>query len=230
MITLALDFPLINIMEDTLELDKKEFAEAAFPFMNEMYGAALRMTKNPAAAEDLSADTFAKAWKSFHQFERGTNMRAWLYRILTNTYINEYRKKVRQGFPVNLDQYETPDEFYLYNKLQENADDKQEDPAEAVLAKFAENDVVNAMDSLPPGYREVVVLSDLQGLSYEDIAKSLEIPLGTVRSRLNRGRKQLQKALWEEAVRSGYIHQNKMTPMRRWSKKLFTALRGKPHA
>lgn len=217
-------------MEETLEVTKKEFSDAAFPYMDEMYGAALRMTKNPTSAEDLAADTFAKAWKSYHQFERGTNMRAWLYRILTNTYINEYRKKVRQGNPVNLDQYETPDEFYLYNKLQQSVDDKEQDPAEAVLAKFAENDIVSAMDSLPAGYREVVILSDLQGLSYDDIAKSLDIPLGTVRSRLNRGRRQLQKALWEEAIRSGYIHQAKMTPMKRWSKKLFKALRGKPHA
>jgi RNA polymerase sigma-70 factor, ECF subfamily len=218
------------MMPETLEQTKKEFGDVAFPYMDEIYGAALRMTRNPAGAEDLSAEVFSKAWKSFHQFERGTNMRAWLYRILTNTYINHYRKRVRQGTPVNIDQYESPDEFYLYNKLLETADDKQQDPAEAILAKFAEDDIVRAMDSLPDGYREAVILSDLRGLSYEDIAQSLDIPLGTVRSRLNRGRRHLQKALWEEAVRSGYVEQGTMSPMKRWSKKLFKSLRGKPHA
>src|SRR5258708_22743456 len=110
-------------MNETIENTRKEFADAAFPYMNEMYAGALRMTRNPQAAEDLAADVFARAWKSFHQFERGTNMRAWLYRILTNTYINEYRKKVRQGTPVNIDQYENPDEFYIYNKLARGVND-----------------------------------------------------------------------------------------------------------
>lgn len=214
-------------MTDTLTTDQKDFSEAAFPYMDEMYGAALRMTRNPQAAEDLSSEVFTKAWKSFHQFEKGTNMRAWLYRILTNTYINDYRKKTRQGTPVNLDQYENPDEFYFYNKLAKQAVDEKQDPAQAVLSKFAEQDFLKAMESLPDGYRETVILSDLQGLSYEEIAKALDIPLGTVRSRLNRGRRQLQKSLWEEAVKSGYITDKEMTPMKRWSVKLFKSLRGK---
>jgi RNA polymerase sigma-70 factor (ECF subfamily) len=203
------------------EKTRKEFAEAAFPYMDEMYAGAMRMTRNPQAAEDLVSDVYAKAWKSFHQFERGTNMRAWLYRILTNSYINEYRKKVRHGAPVNIDQYETQDEFYIYNKLARQAAKADEDPAKAVLAKFAEQDIRNAVDRLPDGYRETVILSDLQGLSYEDISKALDIPIGTVRSRLNRGRRQLQKALWEEAVRSGYVTEKKMNPMKRWSFRLF---------
>jgi len=192
-----------------------------------MYGAALRMTKNPQRAEDLTSEVFAKAWKSFHQFERGTNMRAWLYRILTNTYINQYRKKKREGNPVDIDQYESQDEFYIYNKLAESTEDKKQDPAQAVLEKFAEQDIVNAMDKLPDGYRETVILSDLQGLSYEEISKSLDIPVGTVRSRLNRGRRLLQRALWEEAVRSGYVTDKTMSPMKRWSFRLFQSLRGK---
>jgi len=214
-------------MTETIENTQKEFAEVALPHLDEMYSAALRMTRNPAAAEDLSSEVFAKAWKSFHQFERGTNMRAWLYRILTNTYINDYRRKVRQGAPVNLDQYETPDEFYFYNKLAKSAIDENQDPAKAVLAKFAEKDFLKAMDSLPEGYRETVILSDLQGLSYEEISKDLGIPLGTVRSRLNRGRRFLQKVLWEEAIRSGYVSEKKMNPMKRWSVKLFKSLRGR---
>src|SRR5262245_56871165 len=90
-------------MNTTDEKTREEFSKAAFPYMDEMYAGALRMTRNPQAAEDLAAEVFEKAWKSFHQFERGTNMRAWLYRILTNTYINQYRRKVRQGSPVEID-------------------------------------------------------------------------------------------------------------------------------
>jgi RNA polymerase sigma-70 factor (ECF subfamily) len=214
-------------MEQTLENTQKEFADAAFPYMNEMYAGAMRMTKNPQMAEDLAAEVFTKAWKSFHQFEKGTNMRAWLYRILTNTYINDYRKKIRQGPKVDLDQYENPDEFYIYNKLARSAQDKHADPAQEVLAKFAEQDIINAMDGLPDGYRETVILSDLQGLTYEEISKALDIPIGTVRSRLNRGRRQLQKTLWEEAVKSGYVTDKTMNPMKRWSFQLFRSLRGR---
>ena len=203
------------------EQTRKDFSEAAFPHMDEMYAAALRMTRNPQAAEDLVADTYSKAWKAFHQFERGTNMRAWLYRILTNAYINEYRKKVRHGTPVDIDQYENQDEFYIFNKLAQRPGRDEEDPAKAVLSKFAEQDIQNAIARLPEGYRETVILSDLQGLSYEDISKALDIPIGTVRSRLNRGRRQLQKALWEEAVKSGYVTEKKMNPMKRWSFRLF---------
>src|SRR5262245_33552342 len=112
--TLSTIAPMNSVDEQT----RKEFSDAAFPYINEMYAAALRMTRNPQAAEDLSSEVFAKAWKSFHQFERGTNMRAWLYRILTNTYINDYRRKKRQGPPVDIDQYENQDEFYIYNKLE----------------------------------------------------------------------------------------------------------------
>ncbi len=221
----VLDIP--NLMEETLEINQKEFSETSFRYMDELYAAALRMTRNPQSAEDLLQETYSRAWKSFHQFEKGTNMRAWLYRILTNTYINDYRKRTRQGKPVDLDQYENADEFYFYNKLAQSAVDESQDPAKAVLAKFAEQDFLKAMESLPDGYREAVILSDLQGLSYEEIAKTLDVPMGTVRSRLNRGRRQLQKALWEEAVRSGYITEDKMTPMKRWSVKLFKSLRGK---
>lgn len=216
--TAVLDMTTQN---ETAEQTRKEFGQIAFPYMDEMYAGAMRMTRNPQAAEDLVSEVYSKAWKAFHQFERGTNMRAWLYRILTNSYINEYRKKVRHGSPVDIDQYETQDEFYFYNKLARQPGAEAEDPAKAVLAKFAEQDVVNAIDGLPEGYRETVILSDLQGLSYEDIAKALDIPIGTVRSRLNRGRRQLQKALWEEAVRSGYVTEKKMSPMKRWSFRLF---------
>ncbi len=214
-------------MSEVTDQTREEFSKIALPYLNEMYAGAMRMTRNPQAAEDLVSDVFGKAWKSFHQFERGTNMRAWLYRILTNTYINEYRRKVRHGTPVAIDQYENQDEFYIYNKIAENAAAEEEDPANSVLAKFAEQDIVNAMEQLPEGYRETVILSDLQGLTYEEIAHALEIPIGTVRSRLNRGRRQLQKALWDEAVKSGYVTDKTMNPMKRWSNKLFRSMRGR---
>ncbi|MCG3206014.1 MAG: ECF RNA polymerase sigma factor SigH [Elusimicrobia bacterium] len=220
----ALSFEIMNNVDDKT---REEFSQVAFPYMDEMYAGALRMTRNPQNAEDLVSEVYAKAWKSFHQFERGTNMRAWLYRILTNTYINHYRKKVRQGTAVDIDKYDSQDEFYFYNKVAENTAVENEDPAKIILERFAEQDILNAIDQLPEGYRETVILSDLQGLSYEDIAKSLDIPLGTVRSRLNRGRRHMQKALWEEAVKSGYVTGKEMNPMKRWSNKLFRSMRGK---
>lgn len=216
-----------SIMKDTIDKNREEFTTIALPYMDEIYGAALRMTRNPQTAEDLSAEVFSRAWRFFHQFERGTNIRAWLYRILTNTYINEYRKKNRQGATVAIDQYETPEEFYIYNQLAKDAIDEKQDPLRAALHKFAEEDIVRAMDKLPDDFRETVILSDLQGLSYEEIAKSLDIPIGTVRSRLNRGRRHLQKALWDEAVKSGYVTDKKMNPMKRWSYRLFSSLRGR---
>lgn len=221
-----LEKPMNNVDDKT----RQEFSEIALPYMDEMYAGALRMTRNPQAAQDLAADVFTKAWRAFHQFERGTNMRAWLYRILTNTYINEYRRKKRQGNAVDLDKYESQEEFYIYNKIADGVagqSSETEDPAKAVLAKFAEQDIVNAMEQLPDGYRETVILSDMQGLSYEEISQALDIPIGTVRSRLNRGRRHLQKALWEEAVRSGYVTDKEMNPMKRWSNKLFRSMRGK---
>jgi RNA polymerase sigma-70 factor (ECF subfamily) len=218
---------ILEPMNETDEQTREEFGKIAFPYMDEMYAGALRMTRNPAAAEDLAAEVFGKAWKSFHQFERGTNMRAWLYRILTNTYINHYRQKKRQGPAVDIDQYENQDEFYIYNKIAESSRQDAQDPAKEVLEKFAEQDILNAMEKLPDGYRETVILSDQQGLSYEEISQALDIPIGTVRSRLNRGRRHLQKALWDEAVKSGYVTDTKMNPMKRWSNKLFRSLRGK---
>lgn len=214
-------------MTETAENARKEFSDLALPFLNEMYAAALRMTRNPAQAEDLVSEVFTRAWKAFDSFERGTNIRAWLYRILTNAYINEYRKKVRRGTPVDIDKYEAPDEFYIFNKLSDAAGVSKDDPAREVADKFAEQDILRAIDALPDGYRETVILSDLQGLPYEEVARALDIPVGTVRSRLNRGRRHLQKALWDEAVRSGYVTDKTMSPMKRWSSKLFRSLGGK---
>lgn len=184
---------------------RKEFQERALPLLDELYGAAMRMTKNPQAAEDLVSEAFAKAWKSLDQFQPGTNIRAWLYRILTNAYINNYRKKHREPEKVSVDAYDKTDDFHLYNRLASNAGGASPDPVKTVIDRLTDLDFRRALDALPEEYRTAVVLYDLQGLSYEEAAQSLDVPLGTVRSRLSRGRKMLQKALWKHAQDAGLV-------------------------
>lgn len=190
------------------ELRRKEFQEKALPLLDELYGAAMRMTKNPQAAEDLVAEAFAKAWKSLEQFQPGTNIRAWLYRILTNAYINNYRKKHREPEKVSVDAYEKTDDFHLYNKLSANAGGASPDPVKTVMDRLTDLDFRRALDELPEEYRTAVVLYDLQGLSYQEAADALDVPLGTVRSRLSRGRKTLQKALWKHAEDAGLVQKS----------------------
>jgi RNA polymerase sigma-70 factor, ECF subfamily len=187
------------------EARRKEFQEKALPLVDELYGAALRMAKNPQAAEDLVSDAFAKAWKSLDQFQPGTNIRAWLYRILTNAYINNYRKKHREPEKVSVDAYDKTDDFHLYNRLSARAGGVSPDPVKTVIDRLTDLDFRRALDALPEEYRTAVVLYDLQGLSYQEAAESLDVPLGTVRSRLSRGRKMLQKALWKHAQDAGLV-------------------------
>ncbi|MBL8023736.1 MAG: sigma-70 family RNA polymerase sigma factor [Elusimicrobia bacterium] len=183
---------------------RQEFKEKALPLLDELYGAALRMTRNPAAAEDLVADAFARAWKNIDQFSPGTNMRAWLYRILTNAYINHFRKKKREPEKVSVDAYEKIDLFHFFNKLAAHAP-ASPDPAKEVMGRLTNEEFRKALDALPDEYRAAVVLFDLQGLSYQEVADSLEIPLGTVRSRLARGRGLLQSSLHRHAVDAGLL-------------------------
>lgn len=187
------------------EARRKDFQEKALPLLDELYGAALRMTKNPQAAEDLVAEAFAKAWKSLDQFAPGTNIRAWLYRILTNAYINTYRKRRREPEKVSVDAYEKPDDFHLYNRLSSQAGGTSPDPVKTVIDRLTDVDFRRALDELPEEYRTAVVLYDLQGLSYQEAAEALEVPIGTVRSRLSRGRKMLQKSLWKHAQDAGLV-------------------------
>jgi RNA polymerase sigma-70 factor (ECF subfamily) len=187
------------------EAHRREFQEKALPLLDELYGAALRMTKNPQAAEDLVSDAFAKAWKALDQFQPGTNMRAWLYRILTNAYINTYRKKHREPEKVSVDAYDKVEDFHLYNRLSSSAGGVSPDPVKTVVDRLTDLDFRKALDNLPEEYRRAVVLYDLQGLSYEEVAESLGSPVGTVRSRLSRGRKMLQKSLWKHAQDAGLV-------------------------
>jgi RNA polymerase sigma-70 factor (ECF subfamily) len=181
-----------------------EFKDKALPLLDELYGAALRMTRNPAAAEDLVADAYARAWKNIDQFSPGTNMRAWLYRILTNAYINTFRKKKREPEKVSVDAYEKTDMFHLFNKLAAQAP-ASPDPAKEVMGRLTNEDFRKALDDLPEEYRAAIVLFDLQGLSYQEVADALDIPLGTVRSRLARGRGILQSSLHRHAVDAGLV-------------------------
>jgi RNA polymerase sigma-70 factor (ECF subfamily) len=182
---------------------RREFKEKALPLLDELYGAALRMTRNPTSAEDLVAEAFARAWKSLDQFQPGTNLRAWLYRILTNSYINIFRKKKREPEKVSVDAYEKVDQFHLFNRLAAQTP-AGPDPVKDVIGRMTNEDFRKALDALPEEYRAAIVLFDLEGLSYQEVAESLDVPLGTVRSRLARGRRQLQTALHSHAVDAGW--------------------------
>lgn len=180
--------------------DQARFAEMTMPFMSALYAAALRMTRNPADAEDLVQETYLRAYRGFEGFREGTNLKAWLYKILTNTYINAYRAKKRRPDQVDLDEVE---DFYLFRRLGglEAADATRTTETE-VLDAIPDSEVKDALESLPEQFRMAVILADIEGFSYKEIAEILDVPIGTVMSRIHRGRKQLQKKLWEYAERN----------------------------
>jgi len=177
--------------------DKAHFAEEAMPYMGSLYSAAMRMTRNAADAEDLVQETYLKAYRAFGSFQEGTNLKSWLYKILTNTFINSYRSRRRRPVESDLDDVE---DLYLYRRLGglegAIAGRSAED---VVLDQFSEAEVKAAVESLPEAFRMVVLLADVEGFSYKEIAEILDIPIGTVMSRLHRGRRALQKALHDFA-------------------------------
>lgn len=174
------------------------FEREALPLLSNLYSAALRLTRNPADAEDLVQETYLRAYRGFGSFRPGTNLRAWMYRILTNTFINAYRKRQREPQTVPDDGI---DEWYLYDRLA-----AAEASAETeVLERIPDEDVRAALDALPEGFRMAVLLADVEGFSYREIAEILGIPIGTVMSRLHRGRRALEKALWEKARERGIV-------------------------
>jgi len=181
--------------------DQAVFAEQAIEYMPALYSAALRMTRNPADAEDLVQETYLRAYRGFGGFETGTNLRAWLYRILTNTYINSYRAKQRRPDERQLEEIE---DLYLYRRLGAVEEAMESRSAEDELMDlFTDDEVKAALDALPEQFRIAVYLADVEGFSYKEIAEILEIPIGTVMSRLHRGRKAMQKELYEFAVERG---------------------------
>jgi RNA polymerase sigma-70 factor (ECF subfamily) len=175
--------------------DQANFAEQAMPLMDGLYSAALRMTRNPSDAEDLVQETYLKAYRAFHTFQEGTNLKAWLYRILTNTYINSYRSKKRRPDETDLDEVE---DLYLYRRLGglEGATAGRS-AEEELLDQLTDSEVKDALESLPEQFRMAVLLADVEGFAYKEIAEILDIPIGTVMSRLHRGRKAMQKQLYE---------------------------------
>ncbi len=179
---------------------EERFESEALPLLRELYGAALRLTRNPSDAEDLVQDTYLRAYRAFDSFEEGTNLRAWLYRILTNAFINQYRKRQRQ--PQTVSEDELP-EWYLYDRL---AEQDAEASAEAqVLESLPDEDVQRALADLPEQFRLAVLLADVEGFSYREIADILEVPIGTVMSRLHRGRRALEKRLWDVMRERGLV-------------------------
>ena len=174
--------------------NQETFMTDVDPYLDSLYSTALRLTKKPADAQDLVQESLLKAYKAYERFESGTNLKAWLFRILTNSYINIYRYKKRRPREVDVDDQDT---MFLYHKLRgSQAADISDSSEEDFLKTITDTDISTALEELPEQYREVVLLSDVEGLSYAQIAEMLEIPPGTVMSRLHRGRKALQKALW----------------------------------
>jgi len=182
-------------------LTQNEFEKQVLPHLDSLYSAAMRMTRNSSDAEDLVQEAILLAFRHFEQFQRGTNVRAWLFRILTNTFINSYRKKSREPERVDMPDVE---DFYFLSQAKRN-NDLGSNPESQVLGKFLHDDITAAIDKLPDEFRMVVILNAVEGFAYQEIAEILDIPIGTVRSRLYRGRKLLQKLLYEQAREMGYV-------------------------
>ncbi len=179
--------------------DKKEqFEKIAMPHIDALYSMALHLTGKKEDAEDLVQETYLKAFRFFDSFEGGTNFRAWIYKILKNNFINRYRKVSKEK---DVESYDAED-FYLFNALKESED---KSPEAAVLQKFESGEIRQAVAELPPEYKEALVLCDMEGLSYEEISHILNCPVGTVRSRIHRGRRMLQKGLHEMGAQKGYF-------------------------
>jgi RNA polymerase sigma-70 factor (ECF subfamily) len=172
------------------------FVEQAMQYAPQLYSAALRMTRNRADAEDLVQDTYLRAYRSFHTYTDGTNLRAWLFRILTNAFINRYRAKQRRVQEQDVDDV---DDLYLYKGVR-NTDVLARSAEDSLFEVFTDDEVKDALEALPENFRMPVLLADVEGFSYKEIAEMLDIPIGTVMSRLHRGRKAMQKRLWDFAV------------------------------
>jgi RNA polymerase sigma-70 factor (ECF subfamily) len=185
---------------------RARFEEEALKHLDALYRTALRMTRNPSDAEDLVQDALVRGYRFYDRFEPGTNFRAWLFKILTNTYINSYRRK--QGRPQE-SSLEDTEEFFLYNQLS-NDGERVTDVEDTVLDSLGADSIQRAIDQLPPQFRTTVQLSDVEGLSYAEIAEATGVAKGTVMSRLFRGRRQLQRALWDQAQAAGFTSGSKV--------------------
>ncbi len=179
--------------------DPIAFEAEMSPHLDSLYRNALRLTGNSNDAEDLVQDTYVRAFRFFHQYELGTNAKAWLFRIMNTIFLNDYRKKSRQGESLS---YDGMEDFYLYNRINETSISPSQtmttaNPEEVVLERLDIEEIQAAIEQLPEEFRDTVALATLEGLAYQEISDILQIPIGTVRSRLSRGRKLLQRSLWK---------------------------------
>ena len=189
---------------------RKEFEDIAMEHIDSLYSMAIRLVFNKEEAEDLVQETYLKAYRFFDTFQKGTNIKAWLFKILRNTFINKYRKTVKLPSEIFYEDVESVNSNLSYKQESDSAE--LTDTLETKyndLGNLMEDDVKHAIDSLPIEYKEAILLSDVEELSYNDIAEITNVPIGTVKSRLNRGRKLLQKSLWEYAKDRGFIKRGK---------------------
>ena len=185
--------------EETMDERAARFERDAMPYLDQLYGAALRMTRNPSDAEDLVQETYAKAFAAFHQYKDGTNLKAWLYRILTNTYINTYRKKQREPYQGTIDELE---DWQLGGAESTTATSSRSAEAEAI-DRMPASVVKDALQAIPEDFRLAVYLADVEGFAYQEIADIMKTPIGTVMSRLHRGRRMLRELLADYAKERG---------------------------
>jgi RNA polymerase sigma-70 factor, ECF subfamily len=190
------------------ERTKGEFEGLTVEHLDPLFSAALRLTKNERDAEDLVQDTYLRAYRFFDKFERGTNIKAWLFKILTNTFINRYRRKVKERSVVEGAERDTVHERFMSRDATEYA----ANPEQYFSDRLLSDDVLTAIDALPIDFRLVVILADLQEFSYKEIAEILDCPVGTVMSRLYRGRKLLQRSLRTYAIHQGVLHEDPDAP------------------
>lgn len=189
---------------------REDFTNDAMQYAPQLFVTALRMTRNKADAEDLVQETFLKGWRAFDSYQQGTNLRAWLFRIMTNTFINKYNSQQRRPQETELDEVE---ELFLFRRMGAFDQSKMSQSAEdQMLELFTDDEVKNAIEELPETFRIPVLLSDVEGFSYKEIAEMLEVPIGTVMSRLHRGRKAMQKMLYEYAKERGLVDESLLDP------------------